>query len=122
MRSGGETQLFKALMHPARLAILDELRQGEACVCHLEAQLGLRQAYVSQQLMVLREAGVVTDRRVGLNSYYAVADQRVYGLVDLARALAGKAAWPRPAQVSCPCPRCHSVIPAAVLAQQGSEP
>ena len=36
-----EEQLFKVLSHPARLAILDELRRDEACVCHLEAKLGV---------------------------------------------------------------------------------
>ena len=53
-----EITLLKALSHPARLAILEALRQGEACVCHLEALFGWRQAYLSQQLMVLRAAGL----------------------------------------------------------------
>ena len=57
--------LFKVLMHPTRLAILGILRQGEECVCHMEATLGLRQAYISQQLSVLREAGLVSVRRDG---------------------------------------------------------
>jgi DNA-binding transcriptional ArsR family regulator len=56
-----QVKLFKALMHPARLAILNVLRTGEACVCHMEAALGYRQAYLSQQLMVLRDAGLVDD-------------------------------------------------------------
>jgi predicted transcriptional regulator len=50
------TQLFQILSHPARLQILDILRAGEECVCHIQSLLGKRQAYVSQQLMVLREA------------------------------------------------------------------
>jgi DNA-binding transcriptional ArsR family regulator len=50
---------FKALAHPVRLQILDMLRSGEVCVCHMEAVLGKRQAYISQQLMVLRDAGLV---------------------------------------------------------------
>jgi DNA-binding transcriptional ArsR family regulator len=58
--------LFKAFSHPARLAILEELRKGEHCVCHLEALLEARQSYVSQQLAVLREAGLISDRRDGL--------------------------------------------------------
>jgi DNA-binding transcriptional ArsR family regulator len=56
--------------HPARLHIPDALRRDEACVCHLQAVLGRPQAYVSQQLRVLREAGVVADRRDGLLVYY----------------------------------------------------
>ncbi len=44
-----QARLFKALMHPGRLAILEILRNGEECVCRMEALLGLRQAYISQQ-------------------------------------------------------------------------
>jgi len=64
------TNLFHLLSHPARLRILDELRRDEACVCHLQAVLGRPQAYVSQQLRVLREAEVVVDRKDGLLVYY----------------------------------------------------
>ena len=53
-----QAQWLKVLTHPARLAILNILRDGEHCVCHMEAHLGYRQAYISQQLMVLREAGI----------------------------------------------------------------
>ena len=42
-------RLFKILMHPGRLSILDMLRDGEHCVCHMEAHLGYRQSYISQQ-------------------------------------------------------------------------
>ena len=45
-----QVQIFKVLTHPARLAILEILRDGEHCVCHMEAYLGFRQAYISQQL------------------------------------------------------------------------
>ena len=108
MPVSSETRLFKALNHPARLAILDALREREACVCHLEAHLGQRQAYISQQLMVLREAGMVLDRREGLNHYYRIADPRVFALLDTARAVAGsQPARPLPTgPVACPCPKC----------------
>ena len=78
-------RLFKALMHPCRLAILDILRGGEACVCHLEAALGYRQAYISQHLMMLREAGLVQGRREGYNVYYHVNRPEVYAVLDAAR-------------------------------------
>ena len=51
-------QIFKALAYRARLHILEALEQEEACVCHLEALLGLRQAYISQHLALLRQAGL----------------------------------------------------------------
>jgi ArsR family transcriptional regulator len=85
------TVLFKALMHPARLAILEALRDGSQCVCHLEAHLGYRQAYVSQQLAALREAGLISDQRDGLNIYYRVTRPEVFNLIDAARAMLGVA-------------------------------
>lgn len=112
--------LFRVLMHPTRLAILDLLRHGEECVCHMEAHLGKRQAYISQQLMVLREAGLVQDRREGWNSYYYVVKPEVYAVIDAARALAGVAVAanePREQGVDCPCPKCSPVAVAEVVVQ-----
>ncbi len=106
-------KLFKTLMHPARLEILDILRKGEACVCHMEAALGYRQAYISQQLMVLREAGLVQDRRDGWNIYYRVVDPNVYAVIDAAQQAQGGArvlARRKTTQVAkvdgCSCPHC----------------
>ncbi|MBN1247412.1 MAG: helix-turn-helix transcriptional regulator [Anaerolineae bacterium] len=76
--------LFKALAHPKRLAILQELRGVERCVCEIEDALDLRQAYVSQQLTVLREAGLVCYRKDGWNVYYRIARPEVYNLLELA--------------------------------------
>ena len=109
------TQLFKALTHPARLEILEILRHGEQCVCHLEAHLGYRQAYISQHLMVLREAGLVEDRRDGWNIYYRVVEPRVFDLIDQASRMKGQgvgmgaeagAAKRRRRTSACPCPKC----------------
>lgn len=102
-------ELFKALAHPTRVAILAVLRHGEECVCHLEAILGKRQAYISQQLMILRAAGLVSDRRDGLNMFYRVVRPEVFAVLDAARGLAGDAGSDmiplRPAD--CSCPNCH---------------
>jgi len=101
--------IFKALMHPSRLSILEILRDGEYCVCHLEAALGCRQAYISQHLMVLREAGLVEDRRDGARIYYRVIKPEVFDMVDSAVRLSGM----KPAPViytkieNCPCPKCN---------------
>jgi len=96
-------KLFHLLSHPARLHILDELRRAEACVCHLQTVLGRPQAYVSQQLRVLREAEVVTDRKDGLLVYYGLADRQVERLLEQVLGPAGE-----PTCVSgCPCPRCQ---------------
>jgi DNA-binding transcriptional ArsR family regulator len=76
------TVRFKALAHPVRLQILDMLRSGEVCVCHMEAALGKRQAYISQQLMVLRDAGLVEARKDGLSVFYRLIDDVVFDLLE----------------------------------------
>ncbi len=104
-----EITILKALAHPARLAILEALRQSEACVCHLEALFGWRQAYLSQQLMVLRAAGLVADRREGWNVYYRVARPEIYAVLDaLDQAVPNTESLPHPAFLSsCACPQCQ---------------
>lgn len=98
--------LFKALAHPVRIAILELLRGGEQCVCHMEAALGRRQAYISQQLAVLREAGLILDRREGLNIFYQVVRPEVFELLDSAHALTGAAPVTTKRPEKCPCPKC----------------
>ena len=109
-----QAKLFKALMHPGRLAILDVLQDGEQCVCHMEAVLGCRQAYISQHLAVLREAGIVEDRRDGWNIFYRVAKVEVYDLINQAGQLMGQTKadsdLPRKS-VDCPCPKCNPEAP-----------
>lgn len=104
-----EIAILKALAHPARLAILEALRESEACVCHLERLFGWRQAYLSQQLMVLRAAGLLAVRREGWNVYYRVIRPEIYALLDALRQIvpATKSAYSSPIP-SCSCPRCQS--------------
>jgi ArsR family transcriptional regulator len=102
------SDLFRVLAHPARLAVLEELRAGEQCVCHLEAVLGFRQAYLSQQLGVLRAAGLVEDRRDGWNIFYRVSSPQVYDVLQAATALGAKSQTTNREVVEklCPCPKC----------------
>ena len=106
-----QSEILKALAHPTRLAILDILREGEQCVCHMEATLALRQAYISQQLMILKNAGLVEPRRDGLNLYYRILKPEVFRLLDAAVSVTGVPAQ-RPshehAEVECPCPKCNA--------------
>ncbi len=94
--------IFQLLAHPARLQILDELRQGEACVCHLQMVLDRPQAYVSQQLRVLRDADAVADEKDGLNVYYRVTNVHVLHLLEELLGAAGEARC----VPECACPRC----------------
>jgi ArsR family transcriptional regulator len=98
------SELFHLLSHAARLQILDELRRDPACVCHLEAVTGRPQAYVSQQLRVLRDAGIVSSRRDGLYVIYRLTDPDVERLLNQVLGPAGERTEPD----GCSCPRCQS--------------
>jgi DNA-binding transcriptional ArsR family regulator len=112
------SDMMKALGHPVRLQILHVLRADEACVCHLEAITGQRQSYISQQLMRLRSAGLVVDRRDGLNVYYSLADESIADLLDSAEraveTVSGEAisfgVVPSGQEMGCCCPRCEPVV------------
>lgn len=84
---------YHALSDETRLAIVEELRGGERCVCQLEARLAAAQSRLSFHLKVLREAGLVRDRKQGRWSYYALVPERFRAV---AQAL-GAVAQPRPA-------------------------
>ncbi|GIV89810.1 MAG: transcriptional regulator [Chloroflexus sp.] len=105
-----QAHLFKALMHPVRIQIIEILRRGESCVCHIEAILGLRQAYVSQQLAVLRKAGLIGDRRDGPNIYYRLLRREVLDLLDMARAMIDESEPWQPIPVGCVCPQCQTKV------------
>jgi DNA-binding transcriptional ArsR family regulator len=74
---------FRALGEPARLAILDALRDGERTVGELTTATGQGQANVSRHLAVLHAAGFVRRRRDGNFVRYCVADPSVLQLCDL---------------------------------------
>ena len=103
---------LQLLGQPVRIQILLILARDEACVCHIEAVLGIRQATISQNLTVLRNAGVVKTNRLGRNVFYSLANTdllvAVYRLAMIAgideAELATLAA--RPVQ-NCPCPICN---------------
>ncbi|HET9683561.1 MAG TPA: metalloregulator ArsR/SmtB family transcription factor [Gemmatimonadaceae bacterium] len=79
--------LFHALSDATRLAILEMLRGGEQCVCDLQDELGAAQSRLSFHLKVLRDAGLVTDRKEGRWSYYRIAPAALGEVHDLAVAL-----------------------------------
>jgi ArsR family transcriptional regulator len=104
------SNLFKILAHPLRLQILAMLSQGEECVCHMQAALGKPQPYISQQMAVLRDAGLVKDRKDGLNVFYSLKDAQVAHLLDAAFVERDglSLAIRRGAIRGCPCPKCRA--------------
>jgi len=72
--AGEAVAALKLMANEDRLLLLCQLSQGEMCVSDLEAQLGIRQPTLSQQLGVLRNEGVLCARREGKSIFYSVAD------------------------------------------------
>lgn len=83
--SSFKAEFFKALAHPLRISILDELRMGELTVNEISQKFAIEPANASQQLAVLRNRNIVTARKEGSNVYYSVADKTVFKLLDVAR-------------------------------------
>jgi ArsR family transcriptional regulator len=63
-------RVIKALAHPARLLIVDELKRGPLCVCELRELVGSDMSTVSKHLSVLKNAGIVEDEKRGVQVYY----------------------------------------------------
>lgn len=108
--------LFDLLSQPARIQILMIIRKQPACVCHMVAAMGLRQASISQHLMQLRKAGLVKTLRDSRNIYYSLADPRLVTLIEQAAALTGVSMETleqisRRPLANCPCPQCHPELP-----------
>ena len=75
-------KLFQALAHPVRLQILELLSQGPTCVCDLMPQLDQRQAYISQQLSILRKTRLVHGVRKGKRIRYELVTPVLQGVLE----------------------------------------
>lgn len=64
--------VFKALGHPTRLFIAEELGKGERCVCELTEMIGTDTSTVSRHLSVLRNAGIIKSEKRGLQVFYSL--------------------------------------------------
>lgn len=96
----------------ARLEILLTIGTGEACVCHLEARLDYRQAYISQHLMALRQTGLIDSRRAGKYIFYRLTKPEVLDLLQKAARISN-VTLPKLEMVSpekqCACPTCTPI-------------
>ena len=110
---------LKLLAHPERLRILDAIRRDSECVCHLEVLLGKPQPYVSQQLRLLRDAGLIVDEKQGQNVFYRLSDDEVRVWLDvlLGPVGGGNAASAQHERViACSCPKCNDEMQMVVSA------
>jgi ArsR family transcriptional regulator len=80
-------RILKALAHPSRLAMVDALADGEMCVCKLQEIVGSDMSTVSKHLAVLRAAGIVSDRKQGLQVFYRLEVTCIKCFLDCADAV-----------------------------------
>jgi ArsR family transcriptional regulator len=82
-----KAELFKALAHPARIRALEVLADGERSVGDLQPDVGIELSHLSQQLAVLRRAGLVATRKEGPAVIYSIRDPLLVDLLAVARRL-----------------------------------
>ncbi len=116
--------LLKSIANPVRAQILLAIGDGEACVCHLEALLGLRQAAISQQLMILRRKKIIKSRREGKYVFYRLAKPKVLEIIRAAGAVVDVSTnsliMPNPSK--CECPHCGTDELIVSVKKQGIKP
>jgi DNA-binding transcriptional ArsR family regulator len=82
--------LFRTLGHPARVRILELLRDGELSVGALQEGLGLGSGGTSQHLAALRRIGLVESRREGTSVFYRASDSQAFALLEVGRAITAR--------------------------------
>jgi ArsR family transcriptional regulator len=80
-----KAELFRTLAHPMRIRALEVLAKGERAVGDLAQEIEAEPAHLSQQLGVLRRAGLVTTRRTGTTVFYAIRDPLLVDVLEVAR-------------------------------------
>jgi DNA-binding transcriptional ArsR family regulator len=80
-----KADFFQALAHPTRIAIVEQLRNGELSAGALIERLGVEQANVSQHLGVLRAKNILVNRKAGNQVFYSVRDPIIIEVLDLMR-------------------------------------
>jgi DNA-binding transcriptional ArsR family regulator len=82
-------EIFKALADPTRLKILECIKNKEKCICEIIPYTGKSQPNVSLHLKILKQAGLVNERKDGTRILLSIADKNVFKLVDIANRLKG---------------------------------
>jgi ArsR family transcriptional regulator len=85
-----KAEFFKTLGHPARIRVLELLSQREHAVSEMLPEVNVEPANLSQQLAVLRRAGLVTTRKEGSAVYYSLTSPHVAELLAVARTILTK--------------------------------
>lgn len=104
--------VLRLIGQPVRIQILLILAIDLACVCHIEAVTGIRQAAISQQLTILRKAGLVQATRGGRNIFYSLTNPDIIQSINNVAAVIkipqkSLAAFSNNPFPNCQCPRCN---------------
>jgi DNA-binding transcriptional ArsR family regulator len=86
-RFAARARVMKAMAHPTRLYIVDELGKGERCVHELTAMVGADMSTVSKHLSILKSVGIVRDEKRGSEVYYSLRMGCVLGFFDCIEAV-----------------------------------
>jgi len=78
-----KSDFLKALAHPIRLSIIEQLKNGELSVGDLVHKLGIEQSTISKNLAILRQAGILSSRQEKVTVYYAVRDPDIFKVLRL---------------------------------------
>jgi DNA-binding transcriptional ArsR family regulator len=84
-----KAQIIKALAHPTRLFIVEELSRGERCVCELTDMIGVEMPTVSRHLSQLRNAGILEDEKRGSQVFYRLRVPCVLNFFKCVQAVQG---------------------------------
>jgi ArsR family transcriptional regulator len=80
-----KSDFFKTLGHPARVRILEVLKDGEHSVSEMIPKIGIEASHLSHQLAILRKANIVQTRKVAATVYYSVVDAKIFDLLDISK-------------------------------------
>ena len=75
-------RIFKALGHPIRYKIVKFLYDGPKCVCKLNEDIEFSQANLSQHLKILKQAGILSSEKVGMNIHYRISSEEIKNIID----------------------------------------
>jgi ArsR family transcriptional regulator len=78
-----KTKIFKALADPFRLQMIEFLRDGEKCVCEITPHIKVLQPVASRHLKILKDIGLVKDRKDGNRRLYSLTDARILEAIDI---------------------------------------
>jgi len=84
-----KAEFFRTLGHPARVRVLELLRDGEMTVGDLQAELGIDSSGASQHLAAMRRQGILGSRKEGTSVFYGVRDPRVFQMLESAKQVIG---------------------------------